>query len=173
MTSNNKTARTLSWTGATVALALFAAGCSPPERPLVAIGRGQDGNIRALLRPCSDDDPIQEVGLVKNDKKGDKVDPAALDYWSAQPPAAATGEQEFSLFGLPKGWQGKAVSATKLAPDRDYSVWFVVGPNDTVRYKGVAWFTRADVEGLSPGQWWADGKAMSRSEFRAQADDAC
>ncbi|MCX4641494.1 hypothetical protein [Streptomyces sp. NBC_01446] len=49
---------------------------------------------------------------------------------------------------------------------------FFVGPNDIVRYKGVTWFTRADVEGLSPGQWWADGKATSRAEFRAQADDA-
>jgi hypothetical protein len=50
---------------------------------------------------------------------------------------------------------------------------FIVGANETVRYKALTWFTQADVEGLAPGQWWADGKAMSRAEFRAQADDAC
>ncbi|MFD0035908.1 hypothetical protein ACWGDS_44225 [Streptomyces sp. NPDC055059] len=152
---------------------MLAASCSPAERPLVGIGRGPDGDIRVLLRPCSDDDPIREVVFCRSYEKGDKVDPEALDDWSAQPPGSATGEQEFSLFSLPEGWQGKVGFATKLEPGWDYSVSFFVGPNDIVRYKGVTWFTRADVEGLSPGQWWADGKAMSRAEFRAQADDAC
>ncbi|WP_406102784.1 hypothetical protein OG698_10355 [Streptomyces sp. NBC_01003] len=173
MTSNSKTARTLSRAGVTVALALLATGCSPPERPLVAIGRGPDGDVRTLLHPCSDDDRIREVVLLRIDEKGDKADPANLGDWSAQLPGTASGDQEFSVFSLPKDWQGTAGSATTLAPDRDYSVWFVVGPNDTVRYKGVTSFTRADVEGLPPGQWWADGKAMSRAEFRAHADDAC
>lgn len=173
MTSRNKTARTLSRAGVAVALVLLAAGCSPAERPLVAIGRGPDGDVRALLRPCSDDDPIREVLLLRSDEKGDGADPATLDDWSAQLPGTATGEQEFSLFSLPDGWQGEAGSATELAPDRDYSVRFVVGPDDTVRYKGLTRFTRADVESLSPGQWWAGGKAVSRAEFRARADESC
>ncbi|MYW66343.1 hypothetical protein GTY65_20120 [Streptomyces sp. SID8379] len=172
MNSDSRTARTLSRAGAVVALALLAGGCSPPELPLVAVGKGPDGDVRALLRPCSDD-ALREVVLLRIDEKGDEADPAALDHWSARPPGTATGEQELSLFRLPKGWHGKAGSATKLAPGRDYSMWFVVGPDDTVRYKGTVDFTRADVEGLAPGRWWADGKAMSRTEFRARADDAC
>ncbi|MEU1039645.1 hypothetical protein ACFYP4_12875 [Streptomyces sp. NPDC005551] len=170
MTGNNKAARTLSRGGAAIALALLAGGCSPAERPLVAIGKGADGDVRALLRPCSDDDPIREVVFLRSN---DRVDRAAQDGWSIQPLGSVTGEQEFSLFSLPKGWQGKAGSVTKLASDGDYSMRFIVGANETVRYKGLTRFTQADVEGLPPGQWWADGKAMSRAEFRAQADDAC
>ncbi|WP_307132419.1 hypothetical protein [Streptomyces aurantiacus] len=173
MTGNDKTARTLCRAGATVVLVLLAVGCSPAERPLVALGKGPDGDVRVLLRPCSDDDPVREVMFLGSDEKGDGVDRPARDGWSDRPPGSVTGEQEFSLFDLPKGWQGKAGSVTKLASDGDYSVSFVVGPNDTVRYKGLARFTRADVVGLASGQWWADGKAMSRAEFRAQADDAC
>ncbi|RFC70912.1 hypothetical protein [Streptomyces sp. AcE210] len=173
MTSNNKTARTLSRVGVTVALALLVVGCSPAERPLVAIGKGPDGDVRALLRPCSDDDHVREVVFLRSDERGDRADRAALDGWSAQPPGSVTGEQEFSLFSPPKGWLGKAGSVTKLASGGDYSVGFVVGPDEIVRYKGLTRFTGADIEGLAPGQWWADGKAMSRAEFRAQADDAC
>ncbi|MGC5566944.1 hypothetical protein ACPYPG_29340 [Streptomyces sp. FR-108] len=173
MTSDTKTARTLLRAGVIVVLALLAAGCSPAERPLVAIGKGPDGDVRALLRPCSDDDAIREVVLLRTDEKGGKVDPAALDHWSARPPRSVTGEQELSLFGPPESWQSKAVSATKLASHGDYSVSFVVGPDDIVRYKGRTSFTRADVAGLAPGQWWADGRAMSRAKFREQADDAC
>ncbi|MFC8130753.1 hypothetical protein [Streptomyces sp. NPDC057302] len=173
MISDHKTARTLSRVGATAVLALLAAGCSPPEHPLVAIGKGPDGDVRALLRPCSQDDHPRKVELFGSDEKDGKGDSTVLDYWSAQPPGSVTGEQEFSLFELPKGWRDDAGSATKLASGGDYSVSFVVGRGDTVRYKGRAIFTRADVEGLAPGQWWADGKAMSRAQFREQADDAC
>ncbi|MFE9685783.1 hypothetical protein [Streptomyces sp. NPDC006285] len=182
MAGDNRTARTLFGAGVAVALALLVGGCSPAERPLVAIGKGPAGDVRALLRPCSDDDPVREVVLLRNDEergkeggeKGGEADPAVLDHWSGRPPGPATGEQEFSLLSLPKGWRGGgAGSATKLASDGNYSLSFVVGPDDTVRYKGVTRFTRADVEDLAPGQWWADGRAMSRAEFRKQADDAC
>ncbi|MCX4641495.1 hypothetical protein [Streptomyces sp. NBC_01446] len=108
MTSYDKTARTPPRAAVTVALAVLAAGCSPAECPLVGIGRGPDGDIRVLLRPCSDDDPIREVVFCRSYEKGDKVDPAAPDDWSAQPPGSATGEQEFSLFSLPEGWAGRA-----------------------------------------------------------------
>lgn len=173
MNRNNKPARTLSRAGVPVALALLAVGCSPPELPLVAVGRGPGGDIQALLRPCSDDAPIQQVEILRIDEKGDAADPAALGDWSARPSETATGEQKISLLSLPENWHGPSGSATKLAPGRTYSLWFVVGPNRTVRYKGIIHFTRADVESLSPGQWWADGKAMSTAAFRAQADDAC
>ncbi|MET8228363.1 hypothetical protein [Streptomyces sp. NPDC005301] len=173
MISHIKRARTLSRGGAVVALALLAAGCSPAERPLVAIGKGTDGDVRALLRPCSDGDAIQEVVFLRSDEKGDTADRAAQDGWSIHPIGSVTGEQEFSLFKLPTGWQGKADSVTKLASEGDYSVRFIVGANQTVRYKALTRFTQADIESLAPGQWWCDGRAMSRAEFLAQVDDAC
>jgi len=174
VTRNDTTARTLFRGGAAIALALLAVGCSPAERPLVAVGRGADGDVRVLLRPCADGDPIREVVFLRSDEKGDGADRAALDGWSTRPPGSVTGEQEFSLFGPPKAWRGSTAGpVTRLASDGDYSVRFTVGADETVRYKALTHFTRADVESLAPGQWWADGKAMSRAEFREQADDAC
>ncbi|MGW6273857.1 MULTISPECIES: hypothetical protein [unclassified Streptomyces] len=159
--------------GMSVTFVLLVAGCSPPERPLVAIGKGPDAEIWALLRTCSDDDPLREVELSRYDEKGDAVEPGALGDWSARPSGPINGEKRVSLFRLPRGWQGEAVSAVKLASKGEYSMSFTVGPDEVVRYKGVVHFTAADVRSLAPGQWWADGKAMSRAEFRATADDAC
>ncbi|GGV72645.1 hypothetical protein GCM10010277_85790 [Streptomyces longisporoflavus] len=173
MTGNNKAAWTPSRACVSLALALLAAGCSPPERPLVAIGKGSNAEIWALLRTCSDDDPLREVVIGRSEETGETVEPGALEGWSARPSGSVKGETQFSLFTLPKDWRGDVVSATKLASEGDYSVSFAVGPNETVRYKGVVRFTAADVEGLAPGQWWADGKAMSRAEFRTLANDSC
>ncbi|MGW7263813.1 hypothetical protein [Streptomyces sp. NPDC054842] len=173
MTGNNRRACTLFRGGVATALVLLAVGCSPAERPLVAIGKGADGDVRALLRPCADGDSIREVLFLGRDEKSDKAHRASQEGWSIHPIDPVTGEQEFSLFSLPTGWQGEAGSVTKLAAEGDYSVSFTVGANETVRYKGVTSFTQADIESLALGQWWSDGKAMSRAEFLAQADDAC
>lgn len=172
VTRYDRAARMGCGAAAAVALASLVAGCSPAERPLVAIGRGADGDVRVLLHPCSDD-AIREIVLLGVDGKGAGAGTEGLGDWSAHPPGGATGDQEFSLFRPPERWGAHPGPATGLAPRRDYSLRFVVGPGDTVRYKAVTRFTRADIGKLPSGKWWVDGKAVSREEFRKQADDAC
>ncbi|MHC5264321.1 hypothetical protein ACYSUO_41165 [Streptomyces sp. UC4497] len=173
------TVRMLWGVGAVVVLASLTAGCSPPELPLVAIGRGPDGDVRALLMPCSHGTHMEEVSVRHIDDDTDRVDAEVLDGWSARPPRAVTGEQEINVYHPPEGWHGKVRPARKLSANGFYAVEFVVGrwsPKERatlVEYRGVNRFAAADIEGLGPGQWWADDKAMSRAEVQKHVDDAC
>ncbi|MFZ3566575.1 hypothetical protein ACOKM5_06335 [Streptomyces sp. BH097] len=163
--------RTLSASGVAVALTLLAAGCSPPQLALVAIGKGADRDVRALLRPCADDDRYRVS--VTAALKDEPTDTAVLDGWGTRPSASITGEQEISLFRPPRSWIDTPGSATQLAPGVDYFVHFFVGHGDTVRYSGFTAFERADLKRLSPGQWLVDGKTMTRAEFETHVDDVC
>ncbi|MET8471999.1 hypothetical protein ABZY90_22070 [Streptomyces sp. NPDC006422] len=162
--------RATAFTGVTAALALLATGCSPPQLPLVAIGKGPHGDVRALLHPCGGD-RMQRIELLGGSQ--DEEDDTAVDGWSSRPPTSATGEQEISLLSPPSDWQGTARPVSRLTKSWSYSVSFVVGPDNTVRYEGIAYFTSADIDRLAPGQWWADGEPLSRAAFRSKADDAC
>lgn len=165
--------------GAAVALALLTAGCSPPELQLVAVGQGPQGELRALLRPCSGAAHMEEVSIQHIADETDGADPEVLDGWSARPPRSVTGELEISLYAPPQNWHGAAQPARKLSAAGFYSVDFVIGRQETqprsivVKYRGIGRFEAADVEGLAPGQWWADGKVMSRTQFREHTDDVC
>ncbi|MEV5605802.1 hypothetical protein AB0L33_30645 [Streptomyces sp. NPDC052299] len=174
MTGSGKWAGVLPRAAVAVGLALLTAGCSPPEHPLVAVGRAPDGDIRALLRPCSDEDAFGEVSLLRDEDKGGRATSTDLGAWTARPPGSVTGEQEFSLFRPPPDWAGKARPATGLASGPHYYLSFdVEKSNGAVQYEAITSFTSATLAKLKPGQWWVAGEAMSRAEFRKQADDAC
>lgn len=170
--------------GAVASLALLAAGCSPPERPLVAVGTGPNGDVRVLLRPCGNAH-MEEVRVSHVNDGAHRADSEFLDGWTARPPQSVIGEQEISVYRPPKAWHGevrtasKVGTAKKLSSKGRYAVEFLIGrwsSQDrvtTVKYSGVNYFEAADIEGLAPGQWWADDQAMSRAEFQGQADDAC
>lgn len=173
------TVRKLQGAGAVALLSLLAAGCSPPERQLVAVGRGPEGDVRALLRPCSNATHMEEVSVQHVAEETDPADPEFLDGWSARPPRSVTGEQEISLYQPPENWRGTAHPASELSEAGFYAVEFVIGRESTqdrsivVEYRGIGSFEAADIARLAPGQWWADGKAMSRAQFREHAGDAC
>ncbi|MEV5607300.1 hypothetical protein [Streptomyces sp. NPDC052225] len=160
-----------------MALSLLAAGCSPPELQLVAVSKSPQGDVLALLRPCSSATHMEEVSIQHVADETVGAEPEALDHWSATPPQSITGEQQISLYEPPKNWHGPAQPARKLSSAGFYSVDFIVGRKDTqsiiVKYRGIGTFKAADIDGLAPGQWWADGKVMSRSQFREHADDIC
>ncbi|WP_372348456.1 hypothetical protein [Streptomyces sp. KL116D] len=160
-----------------MALSLLTAGCSPPELQLVAVGKGPQGDVRALLRPCSNATHMEEVSILHVADETDRGDPEVLGDWSARPPRSVTGEQEISLYQPPKNWHGVEQKPRKLSAAGFYSVEFVIGRKDkqsiVVKYQGIGRFEAADVEGLAPGQWGADGKVMSRAQFREHADDVC
>ncbi|WP_420037668.1 hypothetical protein ACN2WE_40330 [Streptomyces sp. cg28] len=166
-------------TGAAAVLAALAVGCTPPERPLVAVGRGTDGDLRAVLRPCSDGAHMAEVSIWHVAEESGRSDPGVLKGWSVRPPDSVTGEQEIGVYQPPRNWRGAARPATTLSTDGFYAVEFVVGRESpehgdiVVKYRGVARFEAAEVERLAPGQWWVDGKVMNRAQFREHADDAC
>ncbi|MGW2341283.1 hypothetical protein [Streptomyces sp. NPDC001661] len=161
---------------------LLTAGCSPPELPLVAVGKGPDGDVRVLLHPCSGGTHMEEVSVLHVDGDTDRADADAdvLDAWTARPPRSVTGEQEISVYHPPKDWPGRMrPSAKKLSADGFYAVEFVIGrwlPKEhatVVKYRGVNRFEAADIDGLAPGQWWADDEVMSRAQFQKHAGDAC
>ncbi|MFI6875583.1 hypothetical protein ACIBL6_19285 [Streptomyces sp. NPDC050400] len=160
-----------------MALSLLTTGCSPPELQLVAVGKGPHGDVLALLRPCSNAAHMEEVSIQHVAEEADGADPEALDGWSARPPQSVTGEQQISLYQPPKNWHGAAQPASKLSSAGFYSVDFIIGRKDAqsiiVKYRGIGTFKAVDVDGLAPGQWWADGKVMSRAQFREHADDVC
>ncbi|MFJ8896912.1 hypothetical protein ACIRCZ_20180 [Leifsonia sp. NPDC102414] len=174
-----RTERVLRGVGAVAVVAVLATGCSPPELPLVAVGRGPGGDLRAVLRPCSDASHMEEVSIWHVANKSGRVDPGVLDGWSARPPQSVTGEQEISLYRPPRDWHGKARSAKVLSPVGFYAVEFVIGKRSVsdgdvlVKYSGINYFKVADIGRLAPGQWWVDGKVMNRTQFRDHADDAC
>ncbi|WP_328631338.1 hypothetical protein [Streptomyces sp. NBC_00356] len=122
---------------------------------------------------------MEEVSIRHIDDDADRVDAEVLDGWSARPPRAVAGEQEISVYHPPEDWHGKVRPARTLSANGFYAVEFVIGRWSQeervtlVKYRGVNRFEAEDIEGLDPGEWWADDEAMNRAEFQKHADDAC
>ncbi|WP_415940311.1 hypothetical protein [Streptomyces sp. 039-1] len=122
---------------------------------------------------------MEEVSIWHVTEETGHVDPEVLDGWSARPPQSLTGEQEIGLYQPPENWQGASHPAKTLSAAGFYAVTFVIGRESAqhrdilVKYRGVGYFKAADIERLSPGQWWVDGKVMNRTQFREHTADVC
>ncbi|MGW1026229.1 hypothetical protein ACWD4J_21480 [Streptomyces sp. NPDC002577] len=159
--------------GCTVATLFAVAGCSPAERPLIAVYAAQGGEIRARLRACPDS-AITSLELMRlGDKKSGSTEPKGTKYWTGRPPEPLEGEKDISLTSLPTDWRADVLGTAGLTPGKSYALDFTSGKGDNVEYRGVATFSTSDIEKLAPGQVWADGKSMSLKAFREQADDSC
>ncbi|MFE2822993.1 hypothetical protein [Streptomyces sp. NPDC059271] len=122
---------------------------------------------------------MEEVSIWHVTEETGHVDPEVLDGWSARPPHSLTGEQEIGLYQPPENWQGAAHPTKTLSAAGFYAVEFVIGRESAqhqdilVKYRGIGYFKAADIERLSPGQWWVDGKVMNRTQFREHTADVC
>ncbi|WP_123954032.1 hypothetical protein [Streptomyces nigra] len=156
-----------------VALAgLMAAGCGPPDHPLIAVYSTQGGEVRVRLRPC----PGSAVTSVKVIRLGGepsgKAAPPGLDYWLGAPPKPMKGEQDLDLSSLPADWRARQKGTGGLTAGR-YTLRFTSGHRNSVDYRGETTFRPADLNKLGPGEVLTGGKVMSLKEFRKKADESC
>jgi hypothetical protein len=79
---------------------------------------------------------------------------------------------DFPLFSPPAEWRAKVSGPQTLRPGHDYKLLFG-DPDDSYAYAGIVRFRAGYLEGLVPGEVWADDRAMPREEFEELADDAC
>ncbi|MEY2246500.1 hypothetical protein [Streptomyces sp. BF23-18] len=148
-------------------------GCSPPERPLVAIYAAQGGEVRALLRACPNS-AVTSMTLMRMDgKESAGAATQGVEYWVGAPPEPLKGEQDISLVSLPADWGASRLGTGELTAGAFYSLNFTSGHDDSVDYHGIGGFRTSDIEKLDPGDVWADGKSMSLKEFRKKADGSC
>ncbi|MFF7174527.1 MULTISPECIES: hypothetical protein [Streptomyces] len=141
-------------------------GCTAVDLPLAGVRVGADGMPYALLRPCGDDS-YRTPGL--DGSVGD--DGPVTTGWSVKR-TRLSGDADFPLFSPPAAWDARHRGARRLLPQHHYTLGFghyVTGDS----YNGIVTFTTADLDALTPGQVWADSRAMSRHDFEKLAEDSC
>ncbi|MFF8847065.1 hypothetical protein ACF08N_30855 [Streptomyces sp. NPDC015127] len=147
---------------------LLLTGCSPEQKPLVAVRLDAEGTAQVLLRPCDGDDRVRGPQLVVTpageERTGDNE-----SGWDAD---GRNRIADFPLFAPPAEWKAKVSGPQTLRPGYDYDLRFG-DPDNTYAYIGVVHFRAPYLQALEPGEVWADDRAMPREEFEELADDAC
>ncbi|WP_435221860.1 hypothetical protein [Streptomyces sp. Tue6028] len=163
-------------TAATTTLAAFTlASCSPPERELIGIRPTAESGAIASLRPCGEDRvaSIEVLGSVIRDNPDGPVED--LTSWRVRSPRSVQGPEEIQLFHTPDGWIGDPtpLGDQRLEVTHGYSVDFIVASGGVVSYRGVVYFTTADLARLERGQVWVSDRPMTVEEFLKHADQEC
>lgn len=150
--------------------------CTPPQRGLIGIRPTVDSGAIASLRPCGEDRvaSVDVLGaVIRDNPEGPSED---LTSWQVRSPRSVQGPEEIELFHTPDGWTGDPapLGDQRLKATHSYSVDFIVASGGGgVSYRGVVYFTAADLARLERGQVWADGRAMTVEEFRKHTDQEC
>ncbi len=176
----------------------MVSGCSPPDRPLVAVRNGNDGQPVAELRPCEggeilsgmrlgswtldegeaavEEAPLGSIGPSSTSRHAatgtdDPDEDQALEEDSGWEAWGATnhGGVVFPLFSPPPEWRVQTFGRQTLLPDRTYALRF----HGAGGYMAHVYFTADDLASLQPGQVWADDRAMSAGDFGELVDDKC
>ncbi|QDY78656.1 hypothetical protein [Streptomyces qinzhouensis] len=161
------------------AVGAMVAGCTVPDKDLVAVWIGADGKPVAEIRPCGKD---RAYAL---DLRGrPDIDPATEGTPSGPVPDALeemswwVGHRDgvtaarFPLFSPPASWQVKTRGPQELRPGYVYSLDFRSNPGDRDMYDAGIYFTTEELASLKPGEVWR-GSAVSREEFEKTAEEMC
>ncbi|MGW5125946.1 hypothetical protein ACWEQ7_18140 [Streptomyces sp. NPDC004069] len=176
MRVHRRWASTLATAATTTLAASTLASCSPPQRELIGIRPTADSGAIASLRPCGEDRvaSVKVQGSVIRDNPDGPVED--LTSWQVRSPQSVQGPEEIQLFHTPDGWTGDPapLGDQRLKATHSYSVDFIVASGGGgVSYRGVVYFTTADLARLEPGQVWAGGRAMTVEEFQKHTDQKC
>uniref|UniRef100_A0AAU2JXM1 Lipoprotein n=1 Tax=Streptomyces sp. NBC_00049 TaxID=2903617 RepID=A0AAU2JXM1_9ACTN len=172
--------------------AVVLTGCSPARLDLVAAYNGDDGKPWIMLAPCGRDDitwvsmssrptdPTGSAGPTASTEPTGPTEPTASPsapsaerdsgWWSSRIDPGIRGGS-LPLFEPPASWRARSHGAQRLLPGDRYGVEFY-SPDDGAYYGEVS-FTAEDLAGLEPGEVWAGGRAMTRSDFREHRAGRC
>jgi len=156
---------------AAVAGALFLSGCGAEVLPLVAVRLDAGGTAEVVLRPCGED-LVQGLGLEGTTAAEADSDSARNRSGWRAPGRLRPDDAEFPLFSPPGDWHVRPAGEQRLVPGYAYRLAFGKAESD-YEYTGIVTFTADDLAALTPGQVWADDRAMSLDEFEELAEDSC
>ncbi|KUM73854.1 hypothetical protein [Streptomyces griseorubiginosus] len=157
--------------GVVAAVGLLS-GCGAEDLPLVAVRVDDAGAAEVVLRPCGNDRVLgPSLEGVPSDRFGQEDPGRNVSGWEA-PGSRRPVDAEFPLFSPPGAWHVLPVGEQRLLSGHTYQLAF--GKDESnYEYTGLVTFTAADLARLTPGQVWADDRAMSLGEFEKLAEDSC
>ncbi|MEV0130662.1 hypothetical protein AB0H83_19635 [Dactylosporangium sp. NPDC050688] len=164
------------------------AGCSPPEEPLMAVGRDAGGRPVLHLRLCGDDRTVAKASLMLRGPDptpditggGSATAVAEVPLWRIWNAAGIGTTWAIEIGTTPAGWREEPDPAVPPGP---------IAYTPAARYRVIALtspphirsvtFTLADLDGLEDGQvrghrgHGGGETTLTLQQFREQAGDAC
>ncbi|WP_407914705.1 hypothetical protein [Kitasatospora sp. NE20-6] len=137
---------------------LPVAGCSPPQRDIVGVRVGEDGEPVLMLRSCDGSD-FERVEIF--------VGPDSMAHLT--PPEGTHGRVDIRMFHPPTDWRSTGDSLPPLAAGE--RAWVDLRSSD-IAYS-VLHFTADDLARMAPGEVWAGEELHSPAGFEAYVRDAC
>ncbi|MEU7282911.1 hypothetical protein AB0A69_29650 [Streptomyces sp. NPDC045431] len=166
------------------ALLLSVTGCSPEQRPLVAVYVDQRGVPYALLRSCDDDGRVRGPGLRGTLARGTEgaapdeargsapAEPLAEDSWTGWDTRGHHEAADFPLFAPPSSWSAETRGPQSLQPAHSYELAFA-DPDDSYAYTASVTFDARELAALPTGQVLTGQGAMPSGAFEDLARQAC
>ncbi|MFF8840818.1 hypothetical protein [Streptomyces sp. NPDC015130] len=172
------------------AVMLASAGCSPAQRPLVAVHVDERGVAHALLRSCDDDGRVRGPALHgtvprPTPTSEDVSSPEGAAPEGAAPEESAVAEPwigwealgtheaaDFPLFEPPSSWAAEARGPRSPQPGRSYELSFA-DPDDSYAYTGTVTFDAGQLAKVRPGDVLTLRGTMTKEEFEDLAREAC